>query len=75
MSQMSESTKRSTCWSVTINNPTADDEECIALARQVNWTVEGQLEKGVEGTLHCQLMVKTPQVRFSALKKMFPSAY
>lgn len=74
MSQMS-STQRSTCWSVTINNPTADDEECIALARQLSWQVEGQLEKGKEGTPHYQLMVKTPQVRFSALKKVFPRAH
>lgn len=70
MSQM-----RATAWSVTINNPTADDDEAINLARQRGWVVEGQLEKGKEGTPHYQLMVKTPQVRFSAVKKAFPRAH
>lgn len=69
------SKERATCWSVTINNPTKDDDECIAIAKQKGWKVEGQLEKGKEGTVHYQLMVKTPQVRFSALKKMFPRAH
>lgn len=68
-------TDRATTWSVTINNPTADDEEQIALARQKGWKVEGQKEVGKEGTPHYQLLVKTPQVRFSALKKAFPRAH
>jgi len=68
-------TERATAWSVTINNPVSSDEESIATARQKGWTVEGQLEKGAEGTSHYQLMVKTPQVRFSAVKKMFPRAH
>jgi len=66
---------RSTSWSVTINNPTASDEEQIALARQKGWKVEGQLEQGANGTPHYQLAVKTPQVRFSAMKKAFPRAH
>lgn len=66
---------RNTCWSVTINNPTQADEEGIALARQKGWKVEGQLESGEEGTKHYQLMVRTPQVRFSAMKKQFPRAH
>lgn len=66
---------RGTSWSVTINNPIPADEENIALARQKGWKVEGQLEKGKEGTPHYQLLVKTPQVRFSAVKKMFPRAH
>lgn len=68
-------TMRASCWSVTINNPTAVDEEEIALARQKGWSVEGQLEKGEEGTPHYQLMVKTPQVRFSSVKKAFSRAH
>lgn len=68
-------TQRATCWSVTINNPTPEDEESIARSRQSGWKVEGQLEKGDGGTLHYQLSVKTPQVRFSALKKAFPRAH
>jgi len=67
--------ERATCWSVTINNPIPPDEENIALARQKGWKVDGQLEKGAQGTLHYQLCVKTPQVRFSAVKKAFPRAH
>lgn len=66
---------RSTCWSLTINNPTAEDEENINLARQKGWKVLGQKEQGEEGTEHYQLMVQTPQVRFSAVKKQFPRAH
>lgn len=69
------STDRANCWSLTINNPTAEDEEQIALARQKGWKVEGQLETGENGTKHYQLMVRTPQVRFSAVKKAFPRAH
>jgi len=70
--------QRASCWSVTINmknvaKTTAD--ECIQQARAAGWQVEGQLEKGEEGTEHYQLMVSTPQVRFSAIKKMFPTAH
>lgn len=69
------SQERATCWSLTINNPIAADEENINLARQRGWKVEGQLEQGAEGTPHYQLMVRTPQVRFSAVKKAFPRAH
>lgn len=68
-------TERATCWSVTINNPTSYDEDCITEARSKGWSVEGQKEQGKEGTEHYQLMVRTPQVRFSALKKAFPRAH
>jgi len=66
---------RNSVWSVTINNPTADDVENISRAKQKGWIVEGQEERGVEGTAHYQLMVKTGQQRFSALKKAFPRAH
>lgn len=64
-------TTRGTSWSVTINNPTKEDDEDIARARQKGWKVIGQLEKGEEGTPHYQLSVRTPQVRWSAVKKTF----
>jgi len=67
--------ERSTFWSVTINNPTPDDEECISVARSKGWTVTGQKEAGSEGTPHYQLAVKTPQVRFTAVKKVFPRGH
>lgn len=35
----------------------------------------GQIEEGAEGTVHYQGMVTTPQVRFSAVKKVFPRAH
>ena len=66
---------RASSWSVTINNPNPSDEECINRARQIGYKIEGQLEKGENGTPHYQLMVKTPQVRFSAMKKAFPRAH
>lgn len=66
---------RSTAWSITINNPTSTDEEQISIARQKGWKVEGQLEQGTEGTPHYQLLVRTPQVRFSAVKKAFPRGH
>jgi hypothetical protein len=67
--------QRASCWSVTINNPIDADEYNIASARQKGWKVEGQLEKGEQGTTHYQLFVRTPQVRFSHMKRMFPRAH
>jgi len=72
---MANTTLRATCWSVTINNPTPSDVEAMNLARQKGWKIDGQLEKGEEGTPHYQLRVMTPQVRFSALKKAFPRGH
>lgn len=69
------SNERHSTWSVTINNPSASDEEDMSRARQKGWKVEGQLERGENGTPHYQLMVRTGQVRFSAVKKAFPRAH
>lgn len=66
---------KSTYWSLTINNPTDADEENIAQARQKGWKVEGQREVGENGTPHYQILLKTGQVRFSAVKKIFPRAH
>lgn len=68
-------TDRHSVWSVTINNPTSQDDEDMDRALQRGWKVEGQLEKGKEGTPHYQLLVRTGQVRFSAVKKAFPRAH
>jgi hypothetical protein len=68
--------ERATCWSVTINNPNKADDENIAVAKQKSgWAVYGQKEVGESGTEHYQLMVTTPQVRFSAVKKAFPRSH
>ena len=68
-------TDRHSTWSITINNPTPQDDECINLARQKGWKITGQQEVGENGTLHYQLMAETGQQRFSALKKAFPRAH
>lgn len=66
---------RGTYWSVTINNPTNADDEAIHVARSRGWKVEGQKEVGESGTPHYQLMVHTPQVRWTAVRKQFPRGH
>lgn len=69
---------RGTRWSVTINCKSVSRstaEECIGRARQLGWRVYGQIERGDSGTEHFQLAISTPQVRFSAVKKVFPTAH
>lgn len=66
--------QRATCWSITINNPLQTDYP-EASTLPPGWSYEGQLEKGEEGTTHYQGMLKTPQVRFSQVKKYFPRAH
>lgn len=71
-------TLRGTAWSVTCNMKTisrASVDACIEASRSMGWGVEGQIELGEEGTEHYQLLVRTPQVRFSAVKKVFPTAH
>lgn len=71
-------TQRATKWSVTcnlLNIKKETVESCISTARQQGWTVLGQIEKGTEGTEHYQLAVATPHIRFSAVKKVFPTAH
>jgi len=71
--------RRATCWSVTINMNTTKREtaeEWIHTVRSKGWRVSGQIEQApTTGTLHYQLMVETPQTRFSAIKKAFPTAH
>jgi len=64
-------TVKATCWSITINNPTDDDMRID----MPGWKLEGQFEVGKEGTRHFQGMLKTPHVRFSAVKKLLPRAH
>ena len=65
-------TERATCWSITINNPTEGEMTPTLPAK---WVLTGQEEIGAEGTKHYQGMLKTPQERFSAIKKVFPRAH
>lgn len=70
-------TDKACCWSVTINNPTDDDHKQWASLTSLPWVreVKGQLEKGEEGTVHLQGMVKTQSVRFAQMKKALPRAH
>ena len=67
-----EMTERATCWSLTINNPTEQD---LKVSLPAGWSMTGQMERGEEGTEHYQGMLKTTQVRFTAVKKLFPRAH
>ena len=66
-------TKRGTCWSITVNNPRPGD---LTPNFPGGWYLTGQMEKGEEEeTPHYQGMLKTPQVRFSQVKLYFPRAH
>lgn len=66
--------ERASTWSITINNPEPQEYE-NRTDLPSGWTLEGQLERGEKGTQHFQGMLKTPQVRFSAVKRAFPRAH
>lgn len=66
-------TDRGTCWSITINNPLPGDLNVVFPNNK--WKMQGQMEMGVEGTMHYQGMLETPQVRFSAVKRLLPRAH
>lgn len=65
------------CWSITINNPTADDFHQWESLKDQKWvrSVEGQIEKGDNETPHIQGMLRTQSVRFSQIKKALPRAH
>jgi len=69
---MDRATIRATCWSITINNPTDAD---FNVTLPAGWKIEGQMEVGENGTPHYQAMLTTPQVRFSAVKKIYQRAH
>lgn len=72
-----EGTKRSTCWSITINNPTqADIDNTNNVSGWKDFIeFQGQIEKGENGTEHIQGMLRTKSVKFSVVKKHFPRAH
>lgn len=67
-----DTSKRASTWSLTINNPTEQD---LNPELPAGWKLSGQIEEGEEGTRHYQAMLTTPQVRFSAVKKIFPRGH
>lgn len=75
---------RATTWSLTLwhapkGNVTKERwDEYIARAIQSNigWRIEGQQEKGDQSEgVHYQLLLKTPQTRWSAIVKWFPTGH
>jgi len=70
-------TGRATCWSIT-QQIDSEEEGRVFMAQQTppGWRLTGQIEKApTTGKLHLQLLLKTPQVRFSAVKKQFSQAH
>jgi len=66
-----DTTQRGTCWSIVINNPRPGEERCD----MPGWRMTGQFEVGKEtGTRHWQGQLRTPQVRWSQVKAMYPRA-
>jgi len=63
---------RGTKWSITLNNPT--DHEW-SVGDRPGWSIEGQLEKGKEGTLHYQGILTTPKLSFGTIKAAYPRAH
>lgn len=63
-------TTRASWWSITINNPTAEDREALKAENWPSWVkrYDGQEEVGKDGTLHIQGALNTAQVRFGAVK-------
>jgi len=68
---------KGSCWSITINNPTAEDLETWKSIRLNPWVkdAQGQLEEGENKTPHLQALLKTDYVRFSQVKKLLPRAH
>jgi len=69
--------QRSCYWSITINNPTTEDDTEIALL-QTNKLVKEfkyQLEEGENGTKHYQGCLHTQSIKFSAVKKLLKRAH
>lgn len=69
--------ERHTCWSIT--QQVESEEQAKAFIEQPvppGWKIEGQLEAApTTGKLHVQAMLKTPQLRFSTIKKQFKTAH
>lgn len=68
---------RGTCWSITLNNPTEEEikDGNLLIQLPAGWSCQGQMELGENGTPHYQAMLKTPQTRFAAVKKVFARAH
>lgn len=64
-------TDRGSCWSITIFDDAYENATLPA-----KWALSGQMEKcPTTGVQHFQGMLTTPQIRFSAVKRVFPKAH
>lgn len=70
-------TERSSHWSITINNPTEQDNVDIKNLQSLSWfkSFKSQMEEGKEGTKHIQGYLQTSQQRFSTIKKALPRGH
>jgi len=72
------SDSRGSYWSITINNPTDDDNQRWSSLGNEPWVkkCDGQLERGEEGTLHLQAFVQTAHGRFlNKIRAALPRAH
>lgn len=64
---------RGSGWSITIFD---EDKSWETATLPAKWALVGQMEKCPDtGKIHFQGMLTTPQVRFSAVKRVFPKAH
>lgn len=68
---------RGSWWSITINNPNAEDELRLKKVKEEIWFIKftSQNEIGKNGTPHIQGCLQTRQVRMACIKKAFPRAH
>lgn len=68
---------RGTKWSITHHVESEEEaREYMSRLLPPGWKLTGQLEAGKEsGKLHVQALLSTPQVRFSAVKKILPTSH
>lgn len=64
-------------WSITLNNPTEEELQRWKTVTEFHWVLEarGQLERGESGTLHIQGLLKTENVEWKRVRKLFPRAH
>lgn len=67
---------KATCWSITDQEHEAYPMRFNEVNQKMGYTYTGQIEEcPTTKKLHFQGCLKTPQVRFSAIKKLFPKAH
>lgn len=74
---ITSSQHKATSWIITLNNPTQMEITSWENIKQNHFVKEavGQIEEGENGTPHIQGYIRTDNVRFSQIKKLFPRAH